>query len=370
MQWIRPKSRALFALVACAAMTLLCMDTPLAAQTTRPALSQLAEDVHALYRLAEAGTVRVRIPVPVLADLNELHKWEQHLDADLRRRLRESRLQGPVRIRIDRSATGPAATQPATTRAIDPAHRDRFDVLAQDFPDNEQVGLVLDDKGHVLVHYYIDRRHLGDRPLRVTAGATTVEATLIGADRQTRMSVLRLAEPLGKPLPASAEEPQPGSLVMLLGGHPGADLVLWTGRNPDHGLVIGIDGTVTGFAHGGQLLKDSAFRPIAEQILQHGHVKRAKLGALIDTVAVDDPIRREVSSLGNRPALRIVRVLSDSAAEAAGLRDNDIILSLAGEPVTDIFAFAATIARCRGNSELKVLRSNEELTITVALRPE
>lgn len=364
--------RFLHSLPCAAVVVLLAMHpSPASAQTTRAALAQVAQELQSLYQQTEAGTVRVHIPTPRLAELSELHKWEQHLDPELRHRLRDSRLEGPVRIRVERNTTGPAATQPATTAASDSRRQGSFDLLAPDFAVNEQVGLILDDKGHVLVHYYIDRSHLGDRPLRVSAGGKSVTAELVGSDRQTRMSVLRLAEPLGKPLAASKSDPESGSLVMLVsGGRQRASLVFWTGRNPEHGLVIRIDGTVAGFAHGGQLLNDSACRPIVEQILKHGHVKRAKLGVLIDAVAADEPVRREVPALGNRPALRIVRVLPNSAAEAAGLRAGDIIVSLAGEPVTDIFAFAATIARCKGNSELKVLRGTQELTITVNLRPE
>ena len=86
-------------------------------------------------------------------------------------------------------------------RAIDADHGLRFDLLAPDFPTNEHVGLVLDDQGHVLVHCYVDRRTLRDRPIRATAGGKTVDAQVVGSDRQTRLTVLRMSEPMGKPLP-------------------------------------------------------------------------------------------------------------------------------------------------------------------------
>jgi S1-C subfamily serine protease len=77
-----------------------------------------------------------------------------------------------------------------------------------------------------------------------------------------------------------------------------------------------------------------------------------------------------VPALGDRPAIRVAQVVPNSAAQSAGLRDNDIVLTLAGEPVTDVLSFAATIAHCRGETALKVLRNGEALTINVNLQPE
>lgn len=372
---ITRRSSTMFLLAACG----LCPTAaPAPAQTAdRPALTQIARDVQSLYKEVEAGTVRVRVPLPMLAGMHDLRKWEPQLDAEIRQRLNENRLEGPLRVRVDRvperqaTAGAAAATQPTTDAATHVEPPLHFDLAAPDFPVNEHVGLVLDDKGHVLVNCYIDPRAVANRPIRVSSGNKTVEAHIVGSDRHTRLSVLRLPEPLGKPLRTNGKPPEPGTLViMFASARQGAGLVLWDGAKREPGLVINVDGAVAGFARGGQFISEAAFKPIADQIIQHGVVKRAKLGAAIVTVATDDPLRPRVPALGDRPAIRVAHVVPDSAAQAGGLRDNDIILSLAGEPVTDLATFAAAIAHCQGDTELKVLRGGEPLTITVKLQPE
>src|SRR5262249_13218763 len=96
-------------------------------------------------------------------------------------------------------------------------------------------------------------------------------------------------------------------------------------------------------------------------------VQRAQLGVHIRTVPPDDPERAANSALGNRGAIRVLQVERGSAAEAGGLQANDLILTLAGQPVADIPSFAAAIAAGHGPTDLQILRDGELKTITVNL---
>ena len=69
-------------------------------------------------------------------------------------------------------------------------------------------------------------------------------------------------------------------------------------------------------------------------------------------------------------ALRVVKIFPDSAAAAGGLKVDDLILSLAGEPVEDLPTFAAAISSHSGPTELKLIRYGKETTVTVKLEPK
>jgi len=73
--------------------------------------------------------------------------------------------------------------------------------------------------------------------------------------------------------------------------------------------------------------------------------------------------------LGQSPAIRIIEVIHDTPAERVGLRVGDLILSLAGQPVDNEESFAAAVAVLRGNTELKILRQGQIISVTVDLEP-
>jgi len=383
-----------------------------APQAARPALGQLDQELRSLYRDVDAGTVRVHLPAPAVAQLfgpdverfggqHPLRKWEQRLDEDVKRLLPPGGR--PPRFRLQevplepdesaRRANATTTTQPAeqqqeqaqgggerdmardAERAIVRALEDPDGLTMMLYPDDpgaEFVAFVYDDQGHVVLPAYVDQRALGNRPVRVTAGDRQVEATFVGSDKQTNLTVLKLDKPTGSPLRLADEKPAVGSLVLLLASNRRAvDLNVWTGGRDASGVVVtAADGRVAGVVRSGQMLAGGAVRPVVDQLIKTGTVRRAKLGVKIWDVSPDDPIREHVPALGARPAVRVVEVLPNTPAAAAGLEPNDLILSLAGDPVTDIPSFAAAISDQKGPTELKVIRDGQERTVTVELKPE
>ena len=74
---------------------------------------------------------------------------------------------------------------------------------------------------------------------------------------------------------------------------------------------------------------------VLTQILQHGRVRRARLGIAGDQVAL--PPRVRVSTgLTQETAVRVVEVQSGSPAAAGGLRPGDLVVGLDSEKVTGI----------------------------------
>jgi len=348
------------------------------AQTTRPMLSQLDAEMRSLYGQIAAGTVRVQVPVPTMARLmapdgHPIHKWSELVDAAVWERLQQLAATRPSVRDEGRAAElgesrqieyldeGPGNTNSNKMIAVLPSEPGQGDF----------VGVVLDQAGHVAIPAYIKREEAGSQPLRVMAGDERVEATFVGSDRQTNVTVLKLAKPFGTPLALSDAKPAPGALVMTLSpARRGAKLTVWSGGHEDHAVVVDVNGRVAGFARPGQLLAGEDLRFVAGEIIKHGKVKRAQLGCFIKQVQPNDPLRQQVAPLGARPALHVVKVLPNSAAIGGGLQAGDLILSLAGEPVEDIPTFAAAISSHSGPTELKLLRDGKETTVTVNLEPK
>lgn len=367
---------------------LLIAAAPAPAQTTRPALAQLDAEIRALHADVAAGTVRVQLPVPALARLmgpggHPMGKWSDIVDASIWNKLQELAATRPTDMqvfsggeRIAQRRDGNAVTNtPGGSKTVVYLD-DMAEKMVAVLPDElgargELVGVVLDDSGHIAVPAYIKKDDSGGRPLHVTVGDEQVEATFVGSDRQTNLTVLKLAKPLGKPLAVADEKPPLGALVLMLApARRGAALKVWSGGHEDHAVVIDMSGRIAGFARPGQLLAGTDLKFVAGEIIKHGKVKRARLGALIGQVSPHDPIRQQVALLGARPALRVAKVLPDSPAVAGGLKAGDLILSLAGEPVEDLTTFAAAISSHRGPTELQLIRDGKETTVAVNLQPK
>ena len=162
-----------------------------------------------------------------------------------------------------------------------------------------------------------------------------------------------------------------GSLVVMVVPASGEmRLLVWSGTTRESGPVFGIDGSLLGFARGGQFLTAAACRSVADQLIRSGSVKRATLGVRISAVPREDPIRRSSPNLADRPAMRVEEVVPDSAAARAGLRKDDLILSVAGQSVGDVASFAAAIANCAGPTDLQVFRDGQVVTVPVNLEPK
>ena len=358
-----------------AAAVLLAAPAPSPAQDpapdARPLLAQLNRETEALYRDVRRGLLRVQLPAPARDGAAEspLTKYKE-LDPKVREALARGNAAPPgarsttdADVQFDGGAAVIVVPPPAHagSNASPPA--------AAFAPNN--VGLLLDEKGYVLVPQYVDPATVESQPVRIAGPDGRVAAArFIGADRQTSLTVLQLAEPGGKPLRlAEDDRPADGALVMLVAPtDASAKIGLWTGGGREFAVVFSVDATCAGVARYGQFLSGRACRLIAEQIIRYGSVKRATLGVIITEIRKDDPLREQVPVLGDRTAMRIDQVMPGSAAEKAGLRGGDLLLALAGESVSDIPSLSAAIAARNGPTDVQVLRGGEVLKVSVDLQ--
>ncbi|HTL30315.1 MAG TPA: PDZ domain-containing protein [Tepidisphaeraceae bacterium] len=341
------------------------------AQTTFPTLKQISEETQALYAHIRPSTARVQFPPPqwakALIDQDELfRKWDERLSPEVRKQLHEQLARKHVDTNIQ-SSTQPS--EHADRQHLIPRSDGGYDLATTATTQREQsmmgprsVGLVLDDGEHVVVPYYIEKDAIGDATLNLAMGdGTMATATFVGSDRPTNLTVLKLSKPSGKAIHLTGHKPAEGALVMLLAASGDSSrLVVWTGGQQENGVVVTLDGDVAGFTRYGQFLAAHHCRPVVEQIIRTGSVRRAVLGVLVT----------QTDAMGPHESIRVDDVARQSPAEGAGIRRGDIIRAVSGEPIVDLPTFAAAIAVSRGATKLQIDRDGKTFEVTVDLQPK
>jgi len=386
------------------ASILLCLAAPAGAQNY-PLLEELNRQTQSLYRDVQAGLVRVQLPVPrwvrEAAETDDpMRKWDAIIDPAIRQKLdehREAALKAPTtrmaaRLaptsqpaaapqgwKVARGSAGELVLESRGDGAAIVIHaggerpapagpvRNRPPLPGAFVPNN--IGLLLDEKGHVLVPIYIEREAMADRHVPIMVGDAEGTATFVGSDEKTQITILKLDKPVGRPLRMSNFRPAEGSLVLLVNPNNGeARWTVWTGGERDYGVVVGMDGAVAGIIRFGQLLGGPACKPVIDQLIAVGSIRRAILGARLTEIRGEDPLRRRVAELGDRPAIRVDDVLPNSLAERAGLKEGDFILEIGNDPVGDLTTWAALSAK-PGEMRLLILRDGLRRDLKLTLQP-
>lgn len=372
------------------------LGEPDAPAQSRPLLDQLNRETQALYEQAVSGLVRVELPTPQWADRSaqreELLKRWPNLRPEVKRELGDAAAASTTQPADEAPEEEDEAGDPDTIVVVPPRPSPSAVHIRQQLGgpmqiggpaagsfDPNNVGMILDVDGHLLVPLYIESETAGAGPIRVAGRDGIVrEASFVGSDRQTNLSVLRLhspaegqAEPAFSAVHLGKDRPADGSLVLFVAPQDGSGrLGVWTGAATDFGIVFTTDGAAAGIARYGRFLNGPACRLIADQIIRFGKVKRATLGVVISEIRQDDALRRQFPVLGSRAAMLISQVIPGSPAENAGLREGDLLLSLSGEAVGDIPSLAAAIASCHGSTRVQVLRGGKVLDAVVELKQE
>jgi S1-C subfamily serine protease len=98
------------------------------------------------------------------------------------------------------------------------------------------------------------------------------------------------------------------------------------------GEVVGINTALAGIGLGLAIPMNSTTQRILSTLMVEGRVRRAYLGVVGAPAPLPDAVAERT---GQRAGVRLVQVVPGGPAERAGLRDGDLVLSVARTPVSD-----------------------------------
>jgi len=259
---------------------------------------------------------------------------------------------------------------------------------------------------HSLASGFVWRDELVITPDETLADEGTIEieesdgtvrsATLLGRDAATDVALLR-ATGLKAPVATLASVAvRPGALVLVVAATESAPLIAFGGiaavgstwqsmrggtidarieldlrlrRRAEGGLAIDGAGGAFGMAVRGPrgrtlVIPAATIERIAAQLLEHGRVPVAYLGAGLKDVPLDD---------GGHGSM-VMTLDRDGPAARAGLHQGDIVLSWAGRRMPHVGALLQTLRATPVGSEVTLLirrgGASQEVNVTIGDRPE
>jgi len=235
-----------------------------------------------------------------------------------------------------------------------------------------------------------------------------IEAKLVGIDRVSDLAVLKV-DVSGLPALqlADSNDLKQGQVVFAFGSPLGLEnsvsmgVVSATARqidtdkpdvyiqtdapiNPGNsgGPLVDVDGRVVGIntfilsESGGNeglgfAIPSDVVRNVYEQIRTEGHVHRGQIGVYLRTIT---PELAEGLHLPANQGVLLEDVVPGSSADKAGLKVNDVVVSVGGKPVSDVRHFALDLYgyKIGKSADIGVLRGGQVLTVPVKVmeRPD
>ncbi|MYC69831.1 MAG: Do family serine endopeptidase [Gemmatimonadetes bacterium] len=274
-------------------------------------------------------------------------------------------------------------------------------------PDQERrgqgSGVVAEFEGQ---QYIITNNHVIRRADDIRVEATDsrfFEAEVVGRDSLSDVAVLRIdAEDLPTLTLGDSDQLREGEWVMAIGNPLGfahsvtMGTVSALGRDrfgPEYGSFIQTDAALNKGNSGGALVNlrgelvgintaitsndggnigigfaipINLVKHVAEQLIEHGEVRRGLLGVRIGNL---EPLLAEAMGLDNTQGVLITSVNSGRAADKAGVKRDDIVLEVDGQPVHNAVDLRSLIGSTAPGVEVEllVLRDGKQKRIKVEL---
>ena len=319
--------------------------------------------------------------------------------------LRSLEAGGPASYAAAVDASAPSVVTVVTRRLVpgepDPSGRSRFRV------DNSfGSAVIIDPEGYLVTNWHVV---VDAAEIQVELGdGGFVPAEVVGLDAETDLALLRIdAQSVPAIRLGSSRQLRIGDVVLAIGNPYGLTrsvtqgIVSATGRaalalatfedfiqtdaainaGNSGGALVNSNGELVGI-NTAVLTQDIAtegigfaipvdlVRGVVEELKKHGRVIRGYLGLLPDDLTDG---QREQIGLENERGILVVEVYEDGPAERAGLRVNDIILSINGDPVFQERQALLIAASTKPGDEVEVVawRDGERFrtTVTATERP-
>ncbi len=264
-------------------------------------------------------------------------------------------------------------------------------------------GVIVSDDGVILTNNHVVERA---EAIEVTLkDGTALKAEVVGTDPESDLAVVRLKGEFGKLQPlhfGDSSSLRLGDVVLAIGNPFGVGqtvtmgIVSATGRasglvdyedfiqtdaaiNPGNsggalvnlrGELVGVNTAILSHTGGyqgvGFAIPSDMAEPIMKSLLDDGKVERGWLG-----VAIQDLNEDLAKGLGLKIARGVLvsDVVPDSPADKAGLKRNDVVLSLNGKQVENTRRFRSRVATLgpSAKAELTVSRGGNKVTLTATL---
>jgi serine protease Do len=130
------------------------------------------------------------------------------------------------------------------------------------------------------------------------------------------------------------------------------------------GRLLGLNTNRLGEGFYLALPADSALKSRVEALGRGESVERPRLGIAVAPARVARRLRRSVG-LPERDGVLVRGVEDDSPAARAGIRDGDLIVEIAGQPVTEVDQLQEVLGSAQMPFEVKVVRGTDERTVSV-----
>lgn len=260
-----------------------------------------------------------------------------------------------------------------------------------DSPDSEAVacGVIVDEKGYLLTNAY-PVSSSGRVYVQLSDGRH-FRATVVGTDEFTDLAVLYIeATDLTAAEFAATDTLKETETVVFIGtdrqmqqGHVyamnsvynvGSDALtlLETNLPGISGPIFNVGGQIIGFCSpflsgntGTMAIPSAIVKDVVEQIIENGAISgRPSLGAELEEV---QPLHQQYWQLPQ--GLRVTDTFRESSLSTA-LEPGDILIQLAGQPITDRESLCAVLRQLRAGDrvEATVVRGNETITLTLTIQ--
>ncbi len=258
-------------------------------------------------------------------------------------------------------------------------------------------GVMISEDGYIITSAF----NFIEQPTTITVlthDGTRHVAELVGRDDTRRLCLLKIEGISGMPVPEmiSPDEVRVGQWAVSVGvgygdSNPAISMGIISAKNRAGGRAIQTDANISPANYGGPLLDvegkligiciplsgdsqnlasgvewyDSGIgfciplhgsEDLLERLKQGEHIRRAFLG--VQTEEIDD-----------RDAIRVVEVVSNTAAEEAGLKASDILIKVDDQPTANLAELRTILAKHYSGDEIEVVieRDGEEQMLPVKL---
>src|SRR5216117_1782587 len=259
-------------------------------------------------------------------------------------------------------------------------------------------GVLVDPRGYVLTNNHVIE-NAQDITVRLSDGRKFT-AKLVGRDPKTDLAVLKVEAPA--PLPAAelgdSDKLRIGQWAIAIGNPFGLDrtvtvgIISATGRthvgvatyeafiqtdasiNPGNsggpllnidGRVIGINTAIVSSGQGiGFSIPINMAREVMQQLIASGRVVRGWLG-----IAIQDVTDELAGTFGVKEGVLVAEVMKGGPAEAAGVRQGDVIVELNGAPIKEVPELQRRVAAVAPGQpvRLKVIRERKPVALSVTV---